>query len=150
MSGREPTSSRHRSAKWIGARPVARAAELPVGGQQRLEIVKALARDTQTLILDEPTAVLAPAEAEELLRWLRRFADDGNAVVLITHKLHEALSIADDVTVLRRGRVVLRAAASGSDGGWARERDARRGLVAAAGPPTTAANGRVDRSVASS
>jgi simple sugar transport system ATP-binding protein len=91
--------------------PEARAAELSVSGQQRLEIVKALARNARTLILDEPTAVLAPAEAEELLRWLRQFADDGNAVVLITHKLHEALGIADDVTVLRRGRVALHAAA---------------------------------------
>ena len=92
--------------------PIAPAADLPVGGQQRLEIVKALARNTRMLILDEPTAVLAPAEAIELLRWLRQFADDGNSVVLITHKLDEALRIADDVTVLRRGRVVLHAAAS--------------------------------------
>ena len=92
--------------------PSARAGELPVSGQQRLEIVKALARDTRTLILDEPTAVLAPAEADELLRWLRRFANEGNAVVLITHKLHEALRIADDVTVLRRGRVVLNSSAN--------------------------------------
>jgi len=93
--------------------PNARAAELSVGGQQRLEIVKALSRNARILILDEPTAVLAPTEAAELLAWLRRFADDGNAVVLITHKLHEALSIADDVTVLRRGRVVLARAATG-------------------------------------
>ncbi len=92
--------------------PIARAADLPVGGQQRLEIVKALARHTRMLILDEPTAVLAPVEALELLRWLRQFADEGNAVVLITHKLDEALRIADDVTVLRRGRVMLHAAAS--------------------------------------
>lgn len=84
-----------------------RAAALSVGGQQRLEIVKALSRRARILILDEPTAVLAPTEAAELLAWLRRFADDGNAVVLITHKLHEAMSIADDITVLRRGRVVL-------------------------------------------
>jgi simple sugar transport system ATP-binding protein len=57
--------------------------------------------------MDEPTAVLAPVEALELLRWLRGFADAGQSVVLITHKLSEALSIADDVTVLRRGRTVL-------------------------------------------
>ncbi len=68
--------------------------------------MKALARDAHTLILDEPTAVLAPQETTELLAWLRSFADNGNAVVLITHKLREALAIADDVTVLRRGRVV--------------------------------------------
>jgi ABC-type uncharacterized transport system ATPase subunit len=91
----------------------ARAADLSVGGQQRLEIVKALSRNARILILDEPTAVLAPAEATELLNWLRRFADDGHGVVLITHKLHEALSVADDVTVLRRGRVVLERSAKG-------------------------------------
>lgn len=88
--------------------PDERAEDLSVGAQQRLEIVKALARDANVLILDEPTAVLAPAEAVELLRWLRRFANEGNAVVIITHKLREALAIADEVTVLRRGRAVLR------------------------------------------
>jgi simple sugar transport system ATP-binding protein len=93
--------------------PDVRAVDLSVGAQQRLEIVKALSRDARILILDEPTAVLAPAEAAELLAWLRRFADAGNAVVLITHKLHEALSVADDVTVLRRGRVVLQRRAQG-------------------------------------
>lgn len=92
--------------------PDALAESLPVGAQQRLEIVKALARGARILILDEPTAVLAPSEAEELLRWLRRYADEGNAVVLITHKLREALSIADEITVLRRGRVVANAPAS--------------------------------------
>lgn len=93
--------------------PGARAGDLPVGALQRLEIVKALARGARTLILDEPTAVLAPQEADELLVWLRRFADAGNAVVLITHKLREALAIADDVTVLRRGKVVWHSPAAG-------------------------------------
>jgi ABC-type uncharacterized transport system ATPase subunit len=92
--------------------PDATADTMPVGAQQKLEIVKALAHDAQLLILDEPTAVLAPDESRELLRWLRAFANDGNAVVLITHKLREALEIADDVTVLRRGRVVLAERAS--------------------------------------
>ena len=87
--------------------PEMRAAELPVGAQQRLEIVKALAHDARVLILDEPTAVLAPAESDALLRWLRGFAETGGTVVLITHKLREALAIADDLTVLRRGRTVL-------------------------------------------
>jgi ABC-type uncharacterized transport system ATPase subunit len=102
----------------IGARtglvldPDARAGDLPVGAQQRLEIVKALARDTRLLILDEPTAVLAPAEAVELMTVLRRFADEGRSVVLITHRLREALQVADDVTVLREGRTVLAAPAS--------------------------------------
>jgi simple sugar transport system ATP-binding protein len=79
---------------------------LAVGAQQRVEIAKALARRARLLILDEPTAVLAPAETEDLLRWIRGFADAGNAVVLITHKLPEALAVADEVTVLRQGRVV--------------------------------------------
>ncbi len=86
--------------------PRATAASLTVGAQQRLEIIKALARDARLLILDEPTAVLTPAEAGELLRWLRAFADAGGSVILITHKLPEALSIADEVTVLRQGRTV--------------------------------------------
>lgn len=92
--------------------PATLAGDLPVGGQQRLEILKALGRNAKLLILDEPTAVLAPAEADELLGWLRRFADAGNGVVLITHKLPEALAIADDVTVLRRGRCVAAARAT--------------------------------------
>jgi general nucleoside transport system ATP-binding protein len=87
--------------------PAARVETLPIGAQQRVEIAKALIRDARVLILDEPTAVLAPAETAELLRWIRAFADAGNAVVLITHKLQEALSVADDVTVLRLGRTVL-------------------------------------------
>ena len=90
----------------------ARVDALPVGAQQRCEIVKALAREVQLLILDEPTAVLAPGEAAELLAWMRRFADAGNAVVLITHKLRDALAVADDVTVLHRGRMVFTARAA--------------------------------------
>lgn len=90
----------------------ARVERLPIGAQQRVEIAKALARHASILVLDEPTAVLAPAEADELLRWLRRFVVAGNSAVLITHKLHEALSVADDVTVLRQGRVVSTGAAA--------------------------------------
>jgi simple sugar transport system ATP-binding protein len=92
--------------------PSVRVEALPVGAQQRVEIAKALVRDARVLILDEPTAVLAPDESTALLRWLRAFADAGNAVVLITHKLREALAVADDVTVLRRGRTVLAARAA--------------------------------------
>ena len=91
--------------------PGALAEDLPIGAQQRLEIVKALVRDARLLILDEPTAVLAPAEADELLTWLRDFAREDRAVVLITHKLREALAVADDVTVLRRGTTALARAA---------------------------------------
>ena len=87
--------------------PEARAASLSVGAQQRLEILKALARRARLLIMDEPTAVLAPAEAKDLLAWLRSFADGGGSVVLITHKLSEALGVADELTVLRYGKTVF-------------------------------------------
>jgi ABC-type uncharacterized transport system ATPase subunit len=87
--------------------PGARAGSLPVALLQRLEIVKALAGDARVLLLDEPTGVLAPSEAEELLARARAFAEAGGAVVLITHKLDEALRGADRVTVLRRGLVVM-------------------------------------------
>lgn len=86
--------------------PTALAGSLSISAQQKLEILKAFDRDAAILILDEPTAVLAPSETRELLRLLRRFADQGRSVVLITHKLSEALATADDVTVLRYGRTV--------------------------------------------
>jgi general nucleoside transport system ATP-binding protein len=92
--------------------PKALVSQLSVGAQQRLEIIKALARETRTLILDEPTAVLAPQEIDDLLSWTRRFANGGGTVVLIAHKLREVLSVADRVTVLRRGTTVLTADAS--------------------------------------
>jgi simple sugar transport system ATP-binding protein len=91
--------------------PSARIGELPVGAQQRTEIVRALARDADVLILDEPTAVLTPQESEELYRWMRTFAERGRTIVLITHRVREALAVADDVTVLRRGRTVLEGSA---------------------------------------
>ncbi|HSE28406.1 MAG TPA: ABC transporter ATP-binding protein [Gemmatimonadales bacterium] len=87
--------------------PDARAETLPVSLRQRLEIVKALAPGARVLLLDEPTGVLAPAEVEEFLGIIRGFAREGGAVVLITHKLGEALAAADRVTVLRAGRVTL-------------------------------------------
>ncbi len=95
----------------LGLDPMARVSTLPVGAQQRLEIIKALARNAQILILDEPTAVLSPTEAKDLLDWTRRFADAGGTVLLIAHKLREILSIADHVTVLRRGKTVLTSSA---------------------------------------
>ena len=88
---------------------------LPVSAQQRLEIVKALARDASLLILDEPTAVLAPAEARDLLAWIKRWTIGERAVVLITHHLDNALLVADDVTVLRQGRTVLARSMHGLD-----------------------------------
>jgi simple sugar transport system ATP-binding protein len=86
--------------------PDATIEDLPVGIQQRVEIVKALYRDARCLILDEPTAVLTPAEIEELLNIVRELKADGRAIVFITHKLREVLAVADRISVLRRGRVV--------------------------------------------
>ncbi len=76
-----------------------------------MEIAKAVARNPSVLILDEPTAALAPSEIEDLLQWIRRYVRGGASVVLITHKLSEALAIADEVTVMRRGAGVFRAPA---------------------------------------
>ncbi|MEX2180607.1 MAG: ATP-binding cassette domain-containing protein [Gemmatimonadaceae bacterium] len=99
----------------LAANPDARVRDLAVGAQQRVEVLKALANGAQVLILDEPTAVLSPAESEDLYRWIRRFVSDGGTVVLITHRLAEALAVADDVTVLRRGRTVLAQSRSSVD-----------------------------------
>jgi ABC-type uncharacterized transport system ATPase subunit len=87
--------------------PGAVVRDLPVGAQQRAEIVRALAHDARVLILDEPTAVLTPSESDELLAWLRRYVAGGGTAVLITHRIADVLAVADHVTVLRRGRVVL-------------------------------------------
>ncbi|HEY7636721.1 MAG TPA: ATP-binding cassette domain-containing protein [Gemmatimonadales bacterium] len=87
--------------------PKVYAGRLTVALKQRLEIVKALASDARILLLDEPTSVLTPGETEDLLRVLRRFTDSGGAAVLITHKLDEALRVAEGVTVLRQGQTVL-------------------------------------------
>ncbi len=80
--------------------------QLAVGEQQRVEILKSLYRGAALLILDEPTAVLTPQEVEEFFVTLRRMADEGHALIFISHKLHEVLSISDRVTVLRNGQVV--------------------------------------------
>lgn len=89
--------------------------DLSVGEKQRLEIVKALETDAKVMIFDEPTAVLAREEVEELFGLLRRLRDDGRIVILIAHKLSEVLAIADRVTVLRRGQVVASASRSEVD-----------------------------------
>lgn len=88
---------------------------LSPGARQRVEILKLLQRQAEVLILDEPTSVLAPQEVKPLLQTLRRLADTGRAVVLITHKLGEVAEIADRITVLRSGRVVLSRAMSGAN-----------------------------------
>ena len=86
------------------------AGELPVGDQQRLEILKALYRGARILILDEPTAVLTPQETEQLFGVLRLLRSQGTTIVLITHKLKEVMRLCDDVTVMRGGRALARVA----------------------------------------
>jgi ABC-type uncharacterized transport system ATPase subunit len=86
--------------------PDARIEDLPVGVQQRVEIVKALVREAQVLILDEPTAVLTPQEIDELFTVMNTLREAGKSIVFITHKLKEVKAIADRITVIRRGRVV--------------------------------------------
>ena len=86
--------------------PDATIEDLPVGIQQRVEIVKALAREAKVLILDEPTAVLTPQETDELMAIMRQLANEGTSIVFITHKLREVKAVADVVTVIRGGRVI--------------------------------------------
>lgn len=86
--------------------PDAVVGELGVGLQQRVEILKALYRGADVLILDEPTAVLTPQEADHLFRILRALKEQGKTIILITHKLREVLDVTDDVTVMRAGQVV--------------------------------------------
>ena len=112
--------------------PLARVGSLPVGAQQRLELLKALARRAQVLVLDEPASVLAPPEAADLNRWLRGFVARGGTVVLVTHKLREALELADNVTVLRHGKTVLSGPALGM-----REEDVLRALLGDRAETTT-------------
>jgi general nucleoside transport system ATP-binding protein len=86
--------------------PDALIEELPVGVQQRVEIIKALVREARVLILDEPTSVLTPGETEELFTIMRQLRADGRSIIFISHKLHEVQEIADVITVIRRGKVV--------------------------------------------
>jgi len=86
--------------------PDALVEDLPVGVQQRVEIIKSLARDAKVLVLDEPTAVLTPQETDELMDIMRGLARSGTSIVFITHKLREVKAVADKITVIRQGRVV--------------------------------------------
>lgn len=86
--------------------PDALVEDLPVGIQQRVEIIRALIYDARVLILDEPTAVLTPQETDELLRNMKKLRDQGAAIVFITHKLREVKEAADKITIIRRGAVV--------------------------------------------
>ena len=86
--------------------PDALVGELPVGVQQRVEIIKALMSDAQILIFDEPTAVLTPQETDELMVIMKQLRDEGKSIVFITHKLREVKEVADKITVIRLGKVV--------------------------------------------
>ena len=94
--------------------PDAVVEDLPVGAQQRVEIIKALARDAKILVLDEPTAVLTPQETDELMAIMKDLAKAGTSIVFITHKLREVQAVADRITVIRLGAVVGEAKPSDS------------------------------------
>ncbi|GGA70453.1 ABC transporter [Pseudoclavibacter endophyticus] len=120
MLGHEPTrfaghldlDAARRTVREISERfgfnidPDALIEHLPVGAQQRVEIIKALARDARVLVLDEPTAVLTPQETDELMAIMEQLRDAGTSIVFISHKLREVRRVADRITVIRRGKVV--------------------------------------------
>jgi ABC-type uncharacterized transport system ATPase subunit len=99
----------------LSIHPEAEVWALSVGEQQRVEILKALYRGAEILILDEPTAVLTPQEVDELMSVLRRLTTDGKSIVFISHKLGEVLALSDRITVLRDGKVIDTVAASATD-----------------------------------
>jgi simple sugar transport system ATP-binding protein len=86
--------------------PDAKIQDLPVGAQQRVEIIKSLARNAKTLVLDEPTAVLTPQETDELMEIMRGLAKSGTSIIFITHKLREVQQVSNRITVIRQGKVV--------------------------------------------
>jgi len=95
--------------------PDARIEQLSIGLRQRVEIIRLLCQDATLLILDEPTSVLTPLEVEELFRIIRGLREKGRSIILITHKVKEALEVSDQITILRQGRVVRTLPASGTD-----------------------------------
>jgi len=96
--------------------PDALVGDLPVGVQQRVEIIKALSRDAKVLVFDEPTAVLTPQETDELMGIMRQLRDEGTSIVFITHKLREVREVADRITVVRLGKIVGEAEPTASNG----------------------------------
>jgi len=123
--------------------PDAKVEELSVGEQQRVEILKALYRGAEVLILDEPTAVLVEQEVEALFFTVRALKEQGKAVVFITHKLHEALEICDRITVLRKGKHVGTLAASEASETQLAELMVGREVVFTVAPEPLESEGRV-------
>src|SRR5206468_1259754 len=118
--------------------PEARVEEITVGQQQRVEILKALYRHADILILDEPTAVLTPQEANELFEILRTLTREGLSIIFISHKLNEVLEIADRITVLRRGKKIDTVPRAGAtEDSLARMMVGREVLLRVEKPPAT-------------
>jgi simple sugar transport system ATP-binding protein len=121
FGGRLDLSAAREKVREISARfgfdvdPDALIEDLPVGVQQRVEIIKALSRDARVLVFDEPTAVLTPQETDELMAVMRKLKDSGTSIVFITHKLREVRAVADKITVIRLGKVVGQAAPTASN-----------------------------------
>ena len=129
MLGREQTSapgilSRRKASVMVDelseryglkVNPGALVEELPVGVQQRVEIIKALSNEAKVLILDEPTAVLTPQEIDELMDIMRSLKEQGTSIIFITHKLREVKAVGDKISVIRRGKVVGTAPPSTSE-----------------------------------
>jgi ABC-type uncharacterized transport system ATPase subunit len=124
--------------------PDALVEDLPVGVQQRVEIVKALLREASVLILDEPTSVLTPGETEELFRIMRELRAGGRSLVFISHKLKEVQEIADTITVIRRGRVVGERPPTTSDADLASLMVGRSVQLRVTKPPASPGDVRLD------
>ena len=123
---RAPRSAQLAEEIGLHVDPRAQVWQLSVGEQQRVEILKMLYRGARILIMDEPTAVLAPQEIDELFGTLRAMTAAGRSIVFISHKLGEVLAIADRITVMRRGKVTAAGVpAAGHDQGGARPADGR-------------------------
>src|SRR5579862_8640418 len=122
----------------LAVEPTSLVSDITVGQQQRVEILKALYRGADVLILDEPTAVLTPQEAGELFEIIRSLKADGKSIIFISHKLNEVLEIADRITVLRRGKRIDTVAAEGAtEEGLARMMVGREVLLRVDKAPST-------------
>ena len=132
--------------------PDALVDDLPVGVQQRVEIIKALSRDAKVLVFDEPTAVLTPQETDELMAIMRQLKAAGTSIVFITHKLREVREVADRITVIRLGKVVGEAEPTASNAERASRMVGRAAALTALKEATTLVTlvlsvSRLDRSV---